>query len=79
MLRFDIVVDKLNDNLKLKENVIIELQESNSNLNKEILKLMDEKQKTINDNFRQQKHVQELANHNQNLDSQIKLLCSKDE
>lgn len=79
MLRFDIVVDKLNDNLKLKENVIIELQESNSNLNKEILKFMDEKQKTINDNFRQQKHVQELTNYNQNLDSQIKLLYSKDE
>jgi hypothetical protein len=79
LLRFDIVVDKLNDNLKLKENVIIELQESNSNLNKEILKFMDEKQKTINDNFRQQKHVQELTNYNQNLDSQIKLLYSKDE
>lgn len=40
---------------------------------------MDEKQKTINDNFRQQKHVQELTNYNQNLDSQIKLLYSKDE
>lgn len=79
LLRFDKIVDDVKEKLRIKTTDIHELHELNSKLNSEIRNLIDEKQKIYTENLRQQKYIQELQNHTQNLNSQIKILQGKEE
>lgn len=79
LIRFDRIVDHRNEQLQIKISDIHELHELNSKLNNEIRTLIDEKQKIYTDNLRKQKHLQELLNLTQNLNSQINILKGKEE
>jgi len=79
IIRIDNKVDVLNDTLISKSKDISDLHLFNSKLNTEIRELIDGKQLLISENLKHQKHVQELGNHSQNLESQIKILKSKED